>query len=105
MNRAPHSAVGGQIQMSNQGLEQMSDHQLYLSQVADVIRELFDEYDGPITLETTARDVPQWDSLSNVRLMVLIEQELAVRFSTAEVQGFKNLGSLIDAVVKRKQNQ
>ncbi|RVK19621.1 acyl carrier protein, partial [Sinorhizobium meliloti] len=25
----------------------MSDHQLYLSQVADVIRELFDEYDGP----------------------------------------------------------
>ncbi|RVQ63631.1 acyl carrier protein, partial [Sinorhizobium meliloti] len=51
------------------------------------------------------RDVPQWDSLSNVRLMVLIEQELAVRFSTAEVQGFKNLGSLIDAVVKRKQNQ
>jgi acyl carrier protein len=83
----------------------MSDHQLYLSQVAEVIRELFDEYDGPITLETTARDVPQWDSLSNVRLMVLIEQELAVRFSTAEVQGFKNLGSLIDAVVKRKQNQ
>ncbi len=80
----------------------MSDREFYLSQVADVIRGLFDEYDGPITMETTARDVPQWDSLSHVRLMVLIEQELGVRFSTTEVQGFKNLGSLIDAVVKHK---
>ncbi|OAP38621.1 acyl carrier protein [Sinorhizobium glycinis] len=80
----------------------MSDHESYLSQVADVIRGLFDEYDGPITMETTARDVPQWDSLSHVRLMVLIEQELGVRFSTTEVQGFQNLGSLIDAVVKHK---
>lgn len=105
MKRAPYGAVDGQKTAVKLRLKKMSDHQLYLSQVADVIRELFDEYDGPITLETTARDVPQWDSLSNVRLMVLIEQELAVRFSTAEVQGFKNLGSLIDAVVKRKQNQ
>lgn len=80
----------------------MSTRETYLAQVADLIRDLFDEYTGPITDETTARDVPQWDSLSNVKLMVLIEQEFNIRFSTAEVQGFKNLGGLIDALVKRK---
>ena len=80
----------------------MSIREVYLAQVADVIRDLFDEYDGPSTAETTARDVAQWDSLSHVRLMVLIEQEFSVRFSTAEVQAFTNLGSLIDALVKHK---
>jgi acyl carrier protein len=81
----------------------MSDQEIYLAKVADIIRDLFDEYDGPITRETVAADVPQWDSLSNVRLMVFIEQEFNVRFSTAEIQGFKNLGSLIDALVKRSR--
>ena len=54
------------------------------------MRELFDEYDGPITMATTARDIPQWDSLSHVRLIVFLEEELGVRFSTAEIQEFKN---------------
>jgi acyl carrier protein len=80
----------------------MSNHEAYLAQVADVIRDLFDEYDGPISAETTAGNIPQWDSLSHVKLMMLIEQEFDVRFSTAEVQGFKNLGSLVEAVAKRK---
>lgn len=80
----------------------MSNHEIYLAKVADVMRELFDEYDGPITMATTARDIPQWDSLSHVRLIVFLEEELGVRFSTAEIQEFKNLGNLVDAVVKRK---
>lgn len=64
------------------------------------MRDLFDEYDGPVTLQTTANDVPQWDSLSHVRLMVLIEMELGVRFSTSEMQGFRNLGDLVNAAAK-----
>ena len=80
----------------------MSNHEIYLAKVADVMRELFDEYDGPITMATTARDIPQWDSLSHVRLIVFLEEELGVRFSTAEIQEFKNLGNLVDAAVKRK---
>lgn len=70
-----------------------------LSRVTDIVRDLFDEYEGPVTLETTAREVPQWDSLSHVRLMVMIEMELGVWFSTSQMQGFKNLGDLVDATV------
>lgn len=80
----------------------MSVHDAYLTQVADIMRDLFDEYTGPITEKTTARDIGQWDSLSHVRFMALVEQEFGIRFSTAEMQAFTNLGSLIDALVKRK---
>ena len=80
----------------------MSDHQAILDQVAEIIRDIFDEYEGPVTMETTANDVAQWDSLSHVRLMVMIEMELGVHFSTSEMQSFKNLGDLVRASAKQK---
>jgi acyl carrier protein len=75
--------------------------QAILEKVTEIIRELFDEYDGPVTMETTADDVAQWDSLSHVRLMVMIEMELGVHFSTSEMQSFKNLGDLVRAAAKQ----
>lgn len=80
----------------------MSDQQAILDQVTQIIRDLFDEYEGPVTMETTADDVAQWDSLSHVRLMVMIEMELGVHFSTSEMQSFKNLGDLVNAAAKQK---
>lgn len=80
----------------------MSEEQAILDKVTEIIRDLFDEYDGPVTMETTANDVPQWDSLSHVRLMVMIEMELGVHFGTSEMQSFKNLGDLVRAAAKQK---
>lgn len=80
----------------------MSDYQAILDQVAEIIRDIFDEYEGPVTMETTANDVAQWDSLSHVRLMVMIEMKLGVHFSTSEMQSFKNLGDLVRASAKQK---
>ena len=79
----------------------MSDQQAILDQITAIIRDLFDEYEGPVTMETTANDVAQWDSLSHVRLMVMIEMELGVHFSTSEMQSFKNLGDLVRAAEKQ----
>lgn len=78
----------------------MAEQEAVLARVADVMRDLFDEYDGPVTMHTTANDVAQWDSLSHVRLMVMIEMELDVRFSTSEMQGFRNLGDLVQAAAR-----
>ena len=79
----------------------MSEQNVTLEKITAIIRDLFDEYDGPVTMETTANDVAQWDSLSHVRLMVMIEMELGVHFSTSEMQSFKNLGDLVNAATKQ----
>ena len=80
----------------------MSDEQAILDKITEIIRDLFDEYDGPVTMGTTANDVAQWDSLSHVRLMVMIEMELGVHFSTSEMQNFNDLGDLVTAAAKQK---
>lgn len=78
----------------------MPDQEAVLATVTDVMRNLFDEYEGPITVETCADDIEQWDSLSHVRLMIMVEMEIGVRFDTSELQGFKNIGDLVNAAVR-----
>ncbi len=72
-----------------------------LAKITPILRDLFDEYDGPVTRTLTAADVEQWDSLSNIQLMVLVEQACGIRFSSNEVRNFQNLGELIDAVARK----
>ena len=69
-----------------------------LQTVAGLIRDLFDEYEGPVTRDLTARKVPQWDSLGHVQLMVLVEQTFGIRFNTDQVGKFRDVGDLVDAI-------
>ena len=71
-----------------------------LGVIVGLMRELFDEYEGPIVRETTAFDIEKWDSLTHVQLIIYIENELGVTFNSTEIQGFTSLGDLVDAVVK-----
>ena len=69
-----------------------------LAKVTPLIRDLFDEYEGPVTRDLTAMKVSQWDSLGHVQLMVLVEQTFGVRFSADQIGKFRNLGDLVDAI-------
>lgn len=70
----------------------------HLQEITEIMRDLFDEFDGPVTRETGARDVEQWDSLAHVQLMVLVEKTFDVKFSSQELNTFRNIGELIDAI-------
>lgn len=69
--------------------------------VVTVIRRTFDDDAIQVTRETTAHDIAEWDSLTNVELMVALELAFGVRFYTGELAGFKNVGELADAITTR----
>ena len=59
-----------------------------------IARDAFD-YDGiALDDDTTAADVPGWDSLAHVNFMYTIEQEFGIQFSEDEFTGFANIGEL-----------
>ena len=66
-----------------------------------VIRRTFDNEAIQITRETTANDIAEWDSLTNVELMVGLEMAFGVRFYTGELAGLKNVGELMDTITAR----
>jgi acyl carrier protein len=74
------------------------DIQLRLTRI---FHSLFDVPDLCLTRAMTAKDVPEWDSLSHITLIVAIEREFRIRFTTAEVAGLMNVGDLADQIRKK----
>lgn len=66
-----------------------------------VFEKVFDQAGIVITPDLTAHDVEDWDSLAHIRLIVSIEQEFGIRFQTAEVNNFKNVGELVALITKK----
>lgn len=69
--------------------------------LTDVFREVFEDDDLVITRETRASDVPGWDSLMHVTLVLHVERMFGVRFSSSEVAMLQNAGELQDLVDAR----
>jgi acyl carrier protein len=56
-----------------------------------------------LTPVSNAKDVPEWDSLTHVSLMVAVEKAFGVRFRVGEVENTKNVGEFADLILKRQQ--
>jgi acyl carrier protein len=69
-----------------------------LNRLTDVFRDVFDDEALTITRETTAADVPAWDSLMHVTLIVAVERSFGVRFKSSEVASLQNVGELVDLI-------
>ncbi len=54
-----------------------------------------------LTPATTAKDVPEWDSLMHITILVAVEKAFAVRFRVGEVEGTRNVGEFADLILKR----
>jgi len=72
-----------------------------LSQVSDIIRDVLDQPELQVTMDTTADEVEGWDSFNHINIVVATEASFHVKFNTAEVEELKNVGELVDLVLKR----
>jgi len=71
------------------------------TRVQAVFRDIFDNETMTIQDDMSARDVEDWDSLTHVNLVAAIEKEFKIRFALAEIQTLKNVGEMIDLVVRK----
>ena len=71
------------------------------ARLRDIFREVFDDESIEISDEMTAKDVEEWDSLNHINLIVAVERNFKVRFTTKEVTNVANVGEFI-ALLKGK---
>jgi acyl carrier protein len=67
-----------------------------------VFRDVFDDDTPELRSDMTAEDVENWDSLTHINLIVEIEREFKVKFTTAEVTALKTVGDLATLVDKKR---
>ena len=66
-----------------------------------VFRTVFEDDSLVVAPELTARDVSEWDSLGHIRLIIATEKAFGVRFKTSEINGFENVGQLVDLIAEK----
>jgi len=73
-------------------------HDEILEQLNEVFIDAIDDEDIRLTDDTTANDVDGWDSLTHIQLVVAIEKHFSIRFTSKEIQNWKNVGELITSI-------
>lgn len=63
-----------------------------------VFRECFEDDAIILAPGTSSADIPGWDSLMHVTLILAVEREFGVRFRGSEVDGMKQVADLVAAV-------
>ena len=71
------------------------------SRLTPIFRDVFSDDALVVTEGMTAAEVPTWDSLSNINMIIAVEKAFGVKFSIKDVRNLKNVGELLD-LIKRK---
>ena len=67
--------------------------EIFLERMADIL-----DVEDEITLDTNLSELEEWDSLSQIQLVVAIERELGIKFNSKEITTWKNVGEMVDMV-------
>ncbi|MFN6040114.1 MAG: acyl carrier protein [Bacteroidota bacterium] len=78
--------------------------EIILQQVTDIFRDVLDNNNIVLTDNTVAKDIPEWDSLNHIQLVVAVEKKFSIRFTALEIQSWTNVGGMIDSLVVKTQS-
>ena len=69
-----------------------------LENVNSIFKDVLENDDIVVNNNTTAKDIPEWDSLSPIALVVTIEKNFKIKFTAKEIQDFKNVGEMCEGI-------
>ena len=75
-----------------------------LEQLQPIFRDVLDDEGIVVTRTSNASNTRNWDSLSHINLIEVIESDFKVRFALGELQELKQVGDLID-LIQAKQSR
>jgi acyl carrier protein len=81
----------------------MMTEQEIRSRVNEIFREVFDDESIQIADTMTAKDVEEWDSLNHINLIVAVERDFRIKFTTKEVSRLGNVGEFLALIQSKLQ--
>ncbi len=72
-----------------------------MKRLNEVFAEVMENPTIQISKATTSADVPEWDSLNHIMLVVEIEKAFGIQFASGEVNGFRNVGEMAESIRKK----
>jgi acyl carrier protein len=75
----------------------MDNKDIY-ERLTPIFHDVFGDDSLTLRPDMTADDVPEWDSLTHIRLMLTVQKEFNVKFSAAEIGRLKNVAGLAELI-------
>jgi acyl carrier protein len=69
--------------------------------ITAILREVFDRDDIEATPTLAADQVEGWDSFKQVEILIAVQEEFSLKFSSRELDSLKNVGDLVKIVVAK----
>ncbi len=69
-----------------------------LAGVTEIFRSVFNDPSLELTSRSTADEVPGWDSMTHITLIVEAECRFGILFQAAEIEALHSVGELVRAI-------
>lgn len=78
--------------------------EVMLQKLTEVFRRVFGIPELVLHLDMSAADIPEWNSLNNIKLLLACERAFGVRLKARDINGLENIGGFI-AHLKARQTK
>jgi acyl carrier protein len=77
------------------------DSQEILEQLTDIVREVVEDDDLVLRPDMTAEDVPGWDSMAHINIIVATEMRFGIKFRAAETEELRDVGGFVELIEEK----
>jgi acyl carrier protein len=76
-----------------------------MPELVQILRDLLDAPDLVVRPETTASDVPGWDSMKHIMIVMAVQEKFGIRLKPREIDRLRNVGDLAAAIAHHTDKQ
>jgi acyl carrier protein len=69
------------------------------SDLQEIFRRIFNNEDLVLSDSTTSAEIPGWDSLQQIKIILACEKKLNIRLRARDINALENMGEMIDHLV------
>lgn len=69
-----------------------------LSSIEEIVRRILENETIKLTNQITINQVPGWDSLNHIRIIIAIENKFKMKYTAEEIRTIQDIGKLCDIV-------
>jgi acyl carrier protein len=79
----------------------MKNKKQILGKLKPIFFKVFKNKKLKVKISSSAKNIKNWDSLIQITLVLNIEREFKIRFKANEISELKNVGEMIDLILKK----
>lgn len=78
------------------------DKKEIMEKMQSIFKDVFNNENLIITMETTAKDVEEWTSLTYMQLITEQQKVFGIKYSLRDMLAFKSVGDMVEFIYKVK---